>query len=114
MDSPPKDIVNLILRHLNITSKYQLSRVNRFWRNFIKKREWKCNVDHDYHCRLCTSYINNRYGCCNPGYIGVCKWCEQTFCKHLKTKKCKKCNTIYDKNPQVCGMCTVKRCKCTT
>lgn len=107
MNSPTPDIARLILKYLKKTHKYQLACVNKFWYNFIKKREWKCVAGHEYHCRLCTSRINNRHGCCNPRVINICVFCQRTFCKHLQYKHCKKCNYVYDKNPRICGFCTV-------
>lgn len=111
MDSPSTDFARLILRHLNITSKYQLSCVNKFWRSFFKEKEWVCRAKHTYHCKLCTSRINNSGICCNMTYSNKCIMCKRTFCKHLQHKKCGVCGKLYDKNKQICGICSTCPCK---
>ena len=96
-----KDIAILILRHLNITSKKNLAKTCKFWRDIIQKT-WHCNY-HIYHCKTCISRINNSKKCQNK-MILKCQMCNVTFCKHLKNKKCKK-HGFYDKNHNICGLC---------
>ena len=108
MDNPSFDVARLLLSRMNITTKKNLALTNRYWWILIKRRILTCS-SHTYHCKLCISRLNNGAKCCND-LIFKCYRCNKTFCKHLKNKKCKQCNKIYDKNYNLCGFCPQHYC----
>jgi hypothetical protein len=112
MDKPPPDVANLLCKRMNRTTIKNMWSVNKFWYNHIKRKYLLCKL-HYYHCKLCVSRINNSSGFRNNNSIVVCAnttvmkcmRCAETFCKHLKNKRCNKCGRLYDKSPNICGMC---------
>lgn len=126
MDHPNVDIAVLILKKLSITSIRQLYFVNKYWYNFLKHRLFGCRY-HDFHCKKCRSSIFKSSKkkksfhldktidsclCLNANVIKSCNYCNRTFCKHLTKKKCKKCKKVYDRNPNICGLCCSKCIYC--
>jgi hypothetical protein len=120
MDHPSTDVAILILKKLNITTIRTLWNVNKFWYEFLKHRMLTC-MYHHYHCKKCASSIFkwSKQGktfhidktvkgceCLNCNVINKCNNCHRTFCKHLRRKKCSTCHRIYDRNSNICALCT--------